>query len=157
MPIHLFIFTRSFVIIIIIMVINIISSLKPLHLLLLLLLPVYIIIIMIIIIYKIHATGVVVFILSNERAKGINVVLIIALSFYWQMYKYICNDILYCDMLARMSNNIFNQRYGALFYPASYSMFPSSIVSIHFLHIMYKECTCLSHSGSTFVLGDDLA
>ena len=67
----------------IIVVINIISSLKPLHLLLLLSVYIIIIIIMIIIIFKIHAsTGIVVLILyatvtSNERVKGINVVLII--------------------------------------------------------------------------------
>ena len=68
-------------IIMIIVVINIISSLKPLHILLLLF--VYIIIIMIIIISKIHAsTGIVVLIsydtmTSNERVKGITVVLFI--------------------------------------------------------------------------------
>ena len=75
------IWLRLFHLIMIFVVINVISSLKPLHLLLLL--PVYIIIIMIRIIFKIHeSSGVVDFILyhtvtSNERLKGIDVVLII--------------------------------------------------------------------------------
>ena len=79
------IWLRLFLQIMIFVVIYIISCLKPLHILLLF--SVYIIIIMILIIFKIHASSCVVdlilydTVMSNERLKGTDVVLIIVYPF----------------------------------------------------------------------------